>query len=204
MRFYAGPGADPLEMVLDTWGLTAHRRTAYGALSGGQQQRLFIALALLNRPEVVFLDELTQGLDPSARRVVWKLIEQLRRAGTTILLVTHFLDEAEVLCDRVAVMNAGRIVADGSPRELRARFGGRSRIRFTPATPVDAPRVRSLPGCVGVDEVDGRVTVTGNHETVAHTCALLVELGAVPADLEIEQPSLEDALLPLIGDEGTR
>ena len=105
------------------WGLDRLWDKSFGSLSGGQRQRLFIALALLNEPEIVFLDELTQGLDPSARRVVWELIKLIRARGTTVVLVTHFIDEAEVLCDRVVVMRDGRFVAHGTPAELVEQYG---------------------------------------------------------------------------------
>lgn len=110
--------ADP-DRLLDDWGLTAQRNTGFAHLSGGQQQRLFIALALLGRPEIVVLDELTTGLDPAARRDTWALIRTLRSGGITVVLVTHAMDEAEALCDRVVVIDAGRIVAEGSPDAVR-------------------------------------------------------------------------------------
>jgi ABC-2 type transport system ATP-binding protein len=110
--------ADPVRL-LDEWGLTGHRGKAFGALSGGQKQRLFIALALLGEPEVVVLDELTTGLDPAARRDTWALVQRLRERGVTVVLVTHAMDEAEALCDRLIVIDAGRIVAEGTPEEIR-------------------------------------------------------------------------------------
>jgi ABC-2 type transport system ATP-binding protein len=107
-------------VLLAEWGLTDQRRTAFGSLSGGQKQRLFIALALLGDPEVVVLDELTTGLDPAARRDTWALIAGLRRRGVTVVLVTHSMDEAEALCDRLAVIDHGRLVALGTPEQIRA------------------------------------------------------------------------------------
>jgi len=109
--------------LMDEWGLTDYRRTRFASLSGGWKQRLFIALALVGGPELVFLDELTTGLDPVARRTTWALIRRLRESGVTVVLVTHFMDEAEALCDRVAVVDAGRVIATGSPRELVAQAG---------------------------------------------------------------------------------
>jgi ABC-2 type transport system ATP-binding protein len=111
--------ADP-ERLLAEWGLTEQRRTAFGSLSGGQKQRLFIALALLGEPEVVVLDELTTGLDPAARRDTWVLVQGLRDRGVTVVLVTHAMDEAETLCDRLAVIDRGHLVALGRPEEIRA------------------------------------------------------------------------------------
>ena len=112
--------ADP-DQLLGEWGLAEQRRTAFGALSGGQQQRLFIVLALLGRPEVLVLDEVSTGLDPAARRETWALVRRLRTRGVTVVLVTHAMDEAEALCDRLAVIARGRIVAEGSPADVRGR-----------------------------------------------------------------------------------
>jgi len=107
------------EQLLREWGLSAHRSAAFGALSGGQQQRLFIVLALLGRPDLVVLDELSTGLDPAARRDTWALVRRLRVQGVTVVLVTHAMDEAEALCDRIAVIARGRIVAEGTPKDVR-------------------------------------------------------------------------------------
>jgi ABC-2 type transport system ATP-binding protein len=114
---YVDP-ADP-ETLLSTWGLQSQRRTAFGSLSGGQRQRLFIALALLGRPEIVVLDELTTGLDPAARRDTWAMVEALKAQGVTVVLVTHGMDEAETLCDRLVVIDRGQVVAHGTPDEVR-------------------------------------------------------------------------------------
>jgi ABC-2 type transport system ATP-binding protein len=107
------------DQLLEEWGLSSHRRAAFGALSGGQQQRLFIVLALLGRPEVVVLDEISTGLDPAARRDTWALVRRLRGKGVTVVLVTHAMDEAEALCDRIAVIAHGRLVAEGTPEGVR-------------------------------------------------------------------------------------
>ena len=107
------------DQLLDEWGLAEHRGAAFGTLSGGQQQRLFIVLALLGRPEVVVLDEVSTGLDPAARRDTWALVRRLRTRGVTVVLVTHAMDEAEALCDRIAVIARGRIVAEGTPDDVR-------------------------------------------------------------------------------------
>jgi ABC-2 type transport system ATP-binding protein len=110
--------ADP-EALLRDWGLAEHRNAAFGKLSGGQKQRLFIALALLGKPEVVVLDELTTGLDPAARRDTWAMVQSLKEHGVTVVLVTHAMDEAEILCDRLVLINSGRIIAEGTPEEVR-------------------------------------------------------------------------------------
>jgi ABC-2 type transport system ATP-binding protein len=185
------------------WGLHELWDKSFGSLSGGQRQRLFIALALLNHPEVVFLDELTQGLDPSARRTVWGLVQRIRDSGTTVVLVTHFTDEAENLCDRVAVMRDGRIVAQGSPAELVDRHGPGVGVWFTDPD-ADAAVLRSLCGVRSVGLAGTRVELRGDRRMLAHVGAHLVETSRirhrpVPSDLHVDEPDLEDALLELIG-----
>ena len=195
---FAAPGAIPTLELLEMWGLSGHRRSAFGDLSGGLQQRVFIALALLNRPRVVFFDELTQGLDPLARRDVWHAIEAVRAQGTTVVLVTHFMDEAEALCDRLAVFDRGRIVAAGTPAEIIASHATTATVSFT-----NGPSHERLERCPGVRRVhrDGAsVTVTGEPTMVAHVCAALVaDDRSAPPDLRITQPSLEDAVVAIEG-----
>ena len=185
------------------WGLDRLWDKSFGSLSGGQRQRLFIALALLNEPEIVFLDELTQGLDPSARRVVWELIKLIRARGTTVVLVTHFIDEAEVLCDRVVVMRDGRFVAHGSPAELVEQYGPGIGVSYTDVS-ADAASLRSICGVRSVGLSGGRVELRGDRRMLAHIGAHLVEASrahgtSVPVDLRVDEPSLEDAVLDLIG-----
>ncbi|WP_329426132.1 ABC transporter ATP-binding protein [Streptosporangium sp. NBC_01495] len=123
LRMYASFYDRPADWrrLMDEWGLADKRSAGFASLSGGWKQRLFIALALVGNPEVVFLDELTTGLDPAARRMTWGLIRDMRERGVTVVLVTHFMDEAEALCDRIAIIDRGRVVAEGSPRELIAK-----------------------------------------------------------------------------------
>ncbi|MGW3348025.1 ABC transporter ATP-binding protein [Nonomuraea rubra] len=120
LRMYASFYDNPADWraVMDEWGLTSRKGTRFASLSGGWKQRLFIALALVGAPEVVLLDELTTGLDPDARRTTWVLIRAMRDRGVTVVLVTHFMDEAEALCDRIAIVSGGRVIAEGSPQEL--------------------------------------------------------------------------------------
>lgn len=187
--------ADWRELLAD-WGLVDKRHTAFAKLSGGQSQRLLVALALVNRPRLVFLDEMTTGLDPAARRVAWDLIDQIRDRGTTVVLVTHFMDEAERLCDRLAVFRNGRIIAEGSPQELIATHAGEPTVRFT----TDAADLHWLADAKGVERVDragSQVTVHGSGPLLAYTAAALVEHGLAPADLRAERKSLEDAFLAL-------
>jgi ABC-2 type transport system ATP-binding protein len=185
------------------WGLDALWGTAFGSLSGGQRQRLFIALALLNDPEIVFLDELTQGLDPSARRIVWGLVKRIRDRGTTVVLVTHFTDEAEILCDRVVVMRDGRLVARGSPGELVDQYGPGVGASFTDPN-ADALELRSVCGVRSVGLSGSRVELRGDRRMLAHIGAYLVDTSRargtpVPTDLHVDEPRLEDAVLELIG-----
>ena len=199
LRLFATPDATPTVEILDIWGLTGHRKTAFANLSGGQQQRLFIALALQNKPDVVFLDELTQGLDPSARRVVWELITELRAGGTTVVLVTHFMDEAEALCDRVAVMNAGKIISVGTPEQLIDQFAHPMEISFTVPEGIDPNGLfDDLPGVEEISLRNGRLSLAGQRGIIAHIGAALVGTGTVPCDINTHQPSLEEALLPII------
>ncbi len=187
--------ADWRELLAD-WGLVDKRDTAFAKLSGGQRQRLLVALALVNRPRLVFLDEMTTGLDPAARRVAWDLIDQIRVRGTTVVLITHFMDEAERLCDRLAVFSHGRIIAEGSPQELIDAHAGEPTVHFTS----DAADLSWLADARGVERIDRagtRVTVHGSGPLLAYTAAALVEHGIAPADLQAERKSLEDAFLAL-------
>jgi ABC-2 type transport system ATP-binding protein len=185
-----------VDAVLDEWGLVGRRGASFGSLSGGQRQRLFVALALIHQPELVFLDEMTTGLDPAARHETWRLVERVRDLGATIVLVTHFMDEAERLCDRLVVIQGGTVIATGTPAELVDRFGGGVTATFT--TDVSVERLRSLPGVHGVERHGARTAVHGDPDGLLHLGHLLVDQGCVPNDLQIRQSTLEDAYLRLI------
>lgn len=190
------------DALLDRFGLQARRRSAFASLSGGERQRLFLVLALLNRPRLVILDELTQGLDPAARRNVWAAVAQLRDEGTTVLLVTHELDEAEALCGRVVAMRGGRVLDEGSPAELVARHAGWVRITFTNRGPDVLPEaLRLLPGVREVAVAGGRIEVSGDRPCIVQVGAELVRQGVVPADIDVQLPDLEAALLHLLDSE---
>jgi ABC-2 type transport system ATP-binding protein len=200
VRLFSGRDGEDL---LEQFGLGDRRRSAFASLSGGERQRLFLVLALVHHPRLVILDELTQGLDPAARRNVWAAVDQLRLNGTSILLVTHELEEAEHLCDRVVAMRGGRVLDSGSPAELVDRHGASATIAFT--LPADG-EARILPECFeglpGVDEVlrrAGKVTIRGDRSAIAHVGATLVQAGWVPPDLSVQIPSLADALIELLG-----
>jgi ABC-2 type transport system ATP-binding protein len=192
------PGESDWPALIEQWGLTGKENSAFADLSGGQQQRLFIALALINDPEIVFLDELTQGLDPAARRVTWGLIRAARDQGKTIILVTHFMDEAEILCDRLAIIDHGRVIALDTPQALINRHGGPQTLTFS--TDVD-----DISWLAGIDVVSDlqrngpQVAVSGSGPIIPLVSAALVERGIIPVDLRIHQQTLEDTFLRLTG-----
>jgi ABC-2 type transport system ATP-binding protein len=202
VRLFAAVGGRPVdvEAVLAEWGLADKRRASFGSLSGGQRQRLFVALALVNRPELVFLDEMTTGLDPAARRDTWRLVERVRELGAAIVLVTHFMDEAERLCDRLVVLREGRVVAAGTPAELVRRHGGGLTAGFT--ADVDLQEVARLPGVREVTRRGGVIEVGGEAQALLHLGHLLVEAGTVPRDLVVRPATLEDAYIRLLSDRG--
>ncbi len=188
-------GRDWPEVMIE-WGLAEKRSTPFGELSGGQQQRLFVALALVNDPELVFLDEMTTGLDPAARRVAWDLIRRIRDRGTTVVLVTHFMDEAETLCDRVAIIDDKRVIDLDTPERLILRHGAGVRVSFTTSLD-DVEWLRTVRGVSAVERRGAAVTVQGSGPVVTLVAAGLVERGEVPDDLRVEQPTLEDVFLML-------
>ena len=204
VRLFSGPRATAGAALLEQFGLTRVRRSPFAGLSGGEQQRLFLVLALLNRPRLVILDELTQGLDPTARRDVWAAVAELRDTGTTVLLVTHELDETELLCERVVAMRQGRVLDQGTPSELIARHASGVTVRFGLAGDLTSvadtlQALNRLPGVTGVTRERSDVVVRGTREAIAQVGAWLVGTGTpVPADLQVDIPNLEAALLHLL------
>jgi ABC-2 type transport system ATP-binding protein len=194
----AAQGTD-WRVLMDQWGLAGKRKASFSGLSGGQRQRLFVALALVNDPEVVFLDELTQGLDPAARRVAWGLIAAIRDRGATVVLVTHYMDEAEQLCDRIAVVDGGRVVATDTPQGLISRFGGPVRLSFT-ANGHDVGFLEGVSCVTALRRRGDRVQAEGTGPVLALVASELVGRGLVPPDLRVEQPTLEDVFLRLTDD----
>ena len=184
--------------LLARWRLDDQRAQAFDSLSGGQRQRLFIALAFVNSPEVVFLDELTQGLDPQARRATWELIREIRQGGTTVVLVTHFMDEAEHLCDRVAVVDRGKVVALDTPQGLIDGLGLPSVVRFTTSEP-DLGWLEKLDVVESMARHGEAVEIRGSGPVLALVASELVAHGIVPLDLRVERPTVEDAFLALTG-----
>jgi ABC-2 type transport system ATP-binding protein len=192
----------PWKPLLERFGLAEKRKAYIGDLSGGQKQRLFIALALLNDPEVVFLDELTTGLDPQARRAMWDMVREIRDQGRTVFLTTHYMEEAEELCDRVAIIDHGRIVALDTPTALIRSIGGERRIRFTVAGDFDLEMLRRLESVSRLDRHDDTVTIYGSGDRFLTGVVSVLEKERVPfSNLSVQEPSLEDVFLALTGRE---
>jgi len=185
--------------LLEVLGLADKAKTKFAKLSGGQQQRLSIALALLGSPRVAVLDELTTGLDPQARRDTWDLIEGIRDRGVTVVLVTHFMEEAERLCDRVALIDSGRVVVVDTPANLADRAGDEQRIQFTPSVDFDDALLTSLPDVTNVTRRGDVVVVTGTGNALNAVTSVLARQQIVAKHLRVEQASLEDAFLKLTG-----
>jgi len=193
-----GREKENLDEIATRWGIRDLWRRPFGTLSGGQQKRLFIALALLNQPEIVFLDELTTGLDPHSRRTTWDLVRRIRDEGATVVLVTHFMEEAETLCDRVAIVDRGRIVATGRPDELVDRTNSDRHVTFTWPR-ADLRWLSRLPGVHRVSHDGDGVEVTGTGALAVRTAAALAHRGIEPSDFRTHHPSLEDLFLELTG-----
>ncbi|MGW5903978.1 ABC transporter ATP-binding protein [Streptomyces althioticus] len=206
LRHVAKLHARPLDVdaLIERLGLGSCGRTSYRRLSGGQQQRLALAMAVVGRPELVFLDEPTAGLDPQARHATWDLVRDLRADGVSVVLTTHYMDEAEQLADDVAIIDAGRVVAQGSPEEL-CRGGAENTLRFSGRPGLDvASLLKALPSDASAAEVTpGSYRVTGKVDpqllaTVTSWCA---QHGVLPDHISVERHTLEDVFLELTGKE---
>jgi ABC-2 type transport system ATP-binding protein len=195
--FYANP-LDPQE-VLESLGINHIERAAFKNLSGGQKQRVSIALALVGNPKIAILDELTTGLDPEARRETWSLIERMRDRGVTVILVTHFMDEAETLCDRVALIDKGRLRALDTPEAIAAE-AGMTRLRFVPSQPVDDEAFYAVDGVQAVQRKDRYVTVTGTGDLAATLISALSADGIQVSELDVRRGNLDDAFIRLTSD----
>ncbi|MCZ0911001.1 ABC transporter ATP-binding protein [Gordonia amicalis] len=197
--FYRDP-ADP-DMLLHRLGLADHRRSYFEELSGGQKQRLSVALALIGRPRVAILDELTTGLDPRARREVWAMLTELRDDGMTLLLVSHFMDEAEHLCDRVAVIDRGRVIALDTPEGLASTVATAQTLHFVPSGAVDPDMLRALPSVSRVDTDGTRFVVVGGAEVITDVVLALDREGVRATRLRVEQSNLEDAFVTVVDEQ---
>lgn len=193
----------PVGALIETLGLGEVAGVASRRLSGGQRQRLGLALAIVGRPELVFLDEPTSGLDPQARRAVWELVGSLRSAGVSVILTTHYLEEAEHLADHVVIVDRGRAIASGRPSDLVANTTGV--LRFTAAPGLELERLLQLlpAGSTVVEAAPGTYVVTTTHLTDAmgQVSAWCTELGVTPTSLSSESRTLEDVFLDLTGEE---
>ncbi len=188
------------DRVIDQLGLSDKRNAWFMTLSGGQKQRLFIALALVNEPELVFLDELTTGLDPQARRAIWDLVRDIQRRGKTVLLTTHLMEEAERLCDRVAIIDHGRIIDAGTPAELVRRHCPERTVIVTTEAPDAAVRFEAIAHVESVVGRGPRFVLRGRgDDLVTHVIACLAEHRLPVTDFRTEVPSLEDVFLRLTG-----
>ncbi|HET6950681.1 MAG TPA: ABC transporter ATP-binding protein [Acidimicrobiales bacterium] len=191
------PSPRRLDDLAEEWQLARLWHRPFGALSGGERQRLFVALALVGRPRLVFLDELTQNLDPLSRRHTWDVVRRVREGGTTVVLVTHDVEEAERLCDRIVVMHQGTVVADGTPSAIVSALGGAATVRFTDPD-LDLRHLHDVPGLTSASRRGPQVDVAGSGPILAHVGARLVELGRPPLDLRVEQATLEDRFVDLV------
>ncbi|MDH3735107.1 MAG: ABC transporter ATP-binding protein, partial [Gemmatimonadota bacterium] len=188
--------------LLDELGIEAKRDAHFVKLSGGQKQRLFVALALINEPEVVFLDEITTGLDPRARQSIWEMIRGIRDAGATVVLSTHFMDEAEALADRVAIMRAGKIVANDTPANLIASIRGEDQVRLHVDGSVERAAIEAVEGVTtAAREGDGWTVQGSGRGWIARLVAAVDAAGAELVDLSTRRPTLEDVYLALTGEE---
>lgn len=201
--FYPDPV--PWQPLLERLGLTDKKNSYLSKLSGGQRQRVFIALALINNPKLVFFDELTTGVDPQARHSIWDLVREMRADGHTVVLTTHLMEEAEKLCDRVAIVDHGRLVALDTPAALIRNLGVESRVLFTVDQEYDPETLKSLAGVSRVEKneqkviVYGRKLQAGQPPLIAEVANALAAQGIAFSDINMERPSLEDVFLQLTG-----
>ncbi|MEU5436318.1 ABC transporter ATP-binding protein [Streptomyces sp. NPDC020719] len=206
LRHMATLHAHPLDVpeLIGRLGLESCGRTTYRRLSGGQQQRLALAMAVVGRPELVFLDEPTAGLDPQARRSTWELVRELRADGVSVVLTTHFMDEAEQLADDVAIVDAGRVVAQGSPEAL-CRGGAENTLRFTGRPGLDlASLLKALPDGTAAAELTAgayRISGTVDPQLLATVTSWCAQHGVMPDGISVERHTLEDVFLELTGRE---
>jgi ABC-2 type transport system ATP-binding protein len=195
------PHGVAVDEVIRTVQLEEKRRAAVKKLSGGQRQRLALATALVADPELLFLDEPTTGLDPQARRALWDVIEGLKGRGRTVILTTHYMEEAERLCDRVVIMDHGKIVAQGTPAELVARLGGAQLIELSAKPALDEAAWSAVPGLVGFRQSNGTaiLSVKELHLALPAVLATAHSQGSVLGRLSTRQPTLDDVFLALTG-----
>lgn len=189
---------DPM-MVLESVGLAAKAGAFVDKLSGGQRQRVFIALALIHNPELLFFDELTSALDPQSRLKIWDILRDLKAAGRTVILTTHSMEEAQTLCDRIAIMDAGHIIAEGTPDELIDEFAQGSTLKFSVSGTVQPAPLEKIPGVTSVDIQGQDITVIGKGDFTPHVMQVLTDQHVSPAHMSLNPATLEDVFLHLTG-----
>jgi ABC-2 type transport system ATP-binding protein len=189
----------PWKPLLEQWGLGDKRSARFADLSGGQKQRLFICLALLNDPEIVFLDELTTGLDPQARRATWDLVTAIRDHGKTVVVISHYMDEVEALADRVAIIDHGQLIALDTPANLIHELQGETRVHFTSSNGFEPSQLSGVDGVTSVYRENDHITVRGHGPLLARVATALARHNVAPADLRVDHSSLEDVFLALTG-----
>ncbi len=195
-------GKADAQALLEGVGLGKKQTATFSKLSGGEKQRLFVALALINHPDIVFFDELTTGLDPQGRRAMWDLVRYVRQEGCTVFLTTHFMEEAERLCDRVLIIDHGQIVALDSPEALIRSLGVEKRLVFTLPENQPTPSLAGLPQVRRIERSGQRMIVYGEGEGFASAVVSSLEAGGIDVlDLRTEQPNLEDVFIALTGRE---
>jgi ABC-2 type transport system ATP-binding protein len=190
-----------IDEVLEWVGLVAERRMRYYQLSGGQKQRVALACALVGDPELLFLDEPTTGLDPRARQALWQVVERFRAEGGTVLITTHYMEEAATLCDRIAIMDQGQLIARGTPSELVDGLGEVQFVEFETAEPIELVRLEALPGVESVTVRERKVRLRAARDLDALITVLeeLRRQGVVPIGLSTHQATLDDVFLQLTG-----
>jgi len=195
------PKSRPTDELIEALGLGERRKAQSKELSGGQRQRLAVALALVNDPELVFLDEPTTGLDPAARRALWTLVEDLKASGTSVLLTTHYMEEAEILCDRLAIMDHGKVLEMGTVEQLVSHHFKERAVRFDSNASLDAALLEPLPGVtsVAIDDTDTLVYTKDVGATIGALLTAAEARGVEPQNLGIRRASLEDVFLALTG-----
>lgn len=201
LRLFASfyPKTRDIEALLAELGLTSKANAYVDKLSGGQRQRVFIALALLHDPDVLFFDELTTGVDPQARQAIWDVLKSLGAAGCTIVITTHLMEEAEALCDRVAVIDAGRIIALGTPVELIAAHGGAQRLILETSDRIAPNHLLKLEGVSEVRQEGNHLEITGSGDFALASVSALRDMEAHVTHMELKTPSLDDVFLNLTG-----
>jgi ABC-2 type transport system ATP-binding protein len=187
------------KMLLEQWGLAPKRDTRFENLSGGQKQRLFIALALVNEPEIVFLDEITTGLDPQARRLTWDLVRKIRARGAAVLLVTHSMEEAEKLCDRVAIIDEGRVVALDSPEALVREGDPEASVRLQGLDGFDVAALRTLDNVSRAGWEGNKLVIYGHGPLLARVIVDLDHRGFTPSGVSVGRRTLEDVFVEKTG-----